>query len=431
MNRILYLPTRYFPSISGAELYLQRMAEIFTDKTLYKVDIYTSNAIDFKALRSSKGRVINKSDRFYDEVNQLKINRFSIEYNHPVPDYIRNLRQIRSFRSLNIPEASLKKILKNGPYLPTLIDFLINRPPDYDLIHTTYYPYFNLVIALILGEEYGIPSICTPFFHFSNPRYADKDLFVILRKFDVLIACTYTEKRILEDMAGIDNEKIKVIPMGVDYSIYHDFGSVKSYSFKKKFFKPHQKDYKMVLFCGYKNYEKGAISLLKSIPFILEEKEEVYFVFIGPSTKVFDIELSKIRKNTRARILNLTPHNLKGYFDKKKISAFFEADVVAMPSRSDAFGIVFLEAWASGTPVVGANIGATPEVIQNKVDGLLVEFDDPIDIAHKILRLLQNNKLNKLLGENGRRKVESRFTWHKVAQKTHELYQKLIGGNSL
>ncbi len=66
-----------------------------------------------------------------------------------------------------------------------------------------------------------------------------------------------------------------------------------------------------------------------------------------------------------------------------------------MPSRSDAFGIAFLEAWAAGKPVIGANIGATPEVIRNGIDGFLVEFDNPRDIAEKVVKLLKTKPPTK------------------------------------
>lgn len=432
LNRIVFLPTRYFPSISGAEFYFQRLAEILTKKKGCEIDIFTSNAVDFKALRSPKGRIINKNDKNYDSVNNLEINRFSIDYSTSVKKQIEKLHQIKLYNELNLSDISLKKILKNGPYLPDLLDFLLNtNESSYDLIHTTYFPYFNLIIALILGKKVNRPTICTPFFHFSNPRYSDSDLSLILSKFDLLIACTNKEKKALIEKADISPEKIRVVPMGVDYSIYNSFTEESSLSFKKKFFNAGESDHKMVLFCGYKNYEKGAISLLKAIPFILEEERNVYFVFIGPSSKAFDIELSKVRNKTNASILNFTPDNLTGYFDKKKISAFIEANVVAMPSRSDAYGIVYLEAWASETPVIGANIGATPEVIDDEKDGLLVEFDNPLDIAEKIIKLLQNQKLNRKLAENGRKKVKSALTWRKIAEKTFNIYQKLTNNSSL
>jgi glycosyltransferase involved in cell wall biosynthesis len=102
-----------------------------------------------------------------------------------------------------------------------------------------------------------------------------------------------------------------------------------------------------------------------------------------------------------------------------------------MPSRSDAFGVAFLEAWASNTPVIGANIGATPEVIKNNRDGLLVEFDNPKDIAEKVLILLENSKLKNRLAKNGNKKVMNKFTWKKIAKNTFQFYQKLISEEKL
>jgi glycosyltransferase involved in cell wall biosynthesis len=216
--------------------------------------------------------------------------------------------------------------------------------------------------------------------------------------------------------------------MGVDYDKFKNSPptSSNSVNFKQKFFNNNEKKYSLILFCGYKNYEKGALSILKSIPSILKKKRKVYFVFIGPSTIAFNQELSKISKLKNTRIINFTPDNLTGYFDQKKIAAFREADIYLMPSRSDAFGIAFLEAWAAGKPVIGARIGATPEVIKENIDGLLVEFDDPKDISKKVLILLKNKRLRKKLGKNGLIKVTRNYTWDKIAEKTQDLYQNLI-----
>jgi glycosyltransferase involved in cell wall biosynthesis len=97
-----------------------------------------------------------------------------------------------------------------------------------------------------------------------------------------------------------------------------------------------------------------------------------------------------------------------------------------MPSRSDAFGIAFLEAWAAGKPVIGANIGATPEVINENIDGYLVDFDNPHDIAEKIVKLLKKKRLRDKFGAAGKVKVSQNYTWEQVAEKTHLIYQKLM-----
>jgi glycosyltransferase involved in cell wall biosynthesis len=426
---ILYFPTRYFPAISGAELYFQRIAEILTKKYRYNIEIYTSNALDFKALRNSNGKVIKPDNPYFNKVNNLKINRFSVSYHLSEEEMLNKLKIIPAFETLTLLDDSLIEFIRNGPYLGELIDYLIQKPElKYDLVHTTFFPYFNCIISLIIGNFANIPKICTPFFHFSNPRYGNPKLIDVLRKFDLIIACTNLEKQFLIHNCKMPPEKIKVIPMGVDYEMFKNVHNnlPKPYSFKQKFFKNKEKKYKLVLYCGYKNYEKGAISILKSIPYIIKKIKKVYFVFIGPSTRAFNRELSKIHKIENTRIINFTPENLTGYYDKKKLSAFKEADIYLMPSRSDAFGISFLEAWSAGKPVIGARIGATPEVIRENVDGLLTEFDNTKDIAEKVISLLKNNRLRKKYGLAGQMKVSQKYTWDIIAEETHLTYKNLL-----
>lgn len=429
MKEVLLLPTRFFPSISGAEFYFQRLAEILISNYNYNIDIYTSNAIDFKALRDSSGKIITKNDKYFFNVNNLKIYRFPVEYGIHENDILDKLKSIPAYKELNLPDRSLKKFINNGPFLESLLVSLLGKfSLNYDLIHTTFFPYFNCIISLIVGKAISKPVICTPFFHFSNPRYLDEEIIEVLKRFDYLIACTNLEKKFLTQECNINPKKIEVIPMGVDYEKFKILPrkSPKIGYFKQKFFNDQERKYRLILFCGYKNYEKGALSILKAIPYILKKNKKIYYVFIGPSTIAFNKELSKISKLNNSRIINFSPDNMTGYFDKKKIAAFKEADIYLMPSRSDAFGISFLEAWAAGKPVIGARIGATPEVIRENIDGLLVEFDNPIDIAQKVNLLLKNKKLKKKLGFNGQLKVIQNYTWEKVAQKTHSLYQKIL-----
>ena len=405
------------------------MAEILNLKFHYGIHVYTSTAIDFKALREPSGRSIKLGEKYYNNVNNLKITRFPVKYNVSLEEKLKLIKKEVSYEVLELSEECLIEYLRNGPYLENFLEKI--APPikiSFDLVHTTFFPYFNTILTLMLGKLTNKPTVCTPFFHFSNPRYLNKNYFEALQKFDKIIACTHLEKKILKEKLSIPEEKIKVIPMGVDYKKFELPKKLtpKRFNFKQKYFKPNEKNHRMVLFCGYKNYEKGAVSILKAIPYILKKFRKVYFVFIGPSTIAFNRELSKIQKAIHPRVINLTPDNLTGYYDVKKIAAFNETDVFLMPSRSDAYGIAFLEAWASGKPVIGANIGATPEVIRDKVDGLLVEFDDYIDIAEKVVLLLKKKRLSKKLGIEGRNKVQEHLSWNIIAKKTHETYQELI-----
>ena len=95
----------------------------------------------------------------------------------------------------------------------------------------------------------------------------------------------------------------KKIPLKINLSrllnfipIHKNQTKLKTNYFKEKFFLKKEKKFKLVLYCGSKNYEKGAISILKSIPYILKKIKKVYFVLIGPATKAYKHELSKIQK---------------------------------------------------------------------------------------------------------------------------------------
>ncbi|MFO8019465.1 MAG: glycosyltransferase family 4 protein [Promethearchaeia archaeon] len=433
LKSILFFPTRFFPAISGAEFYIQRIAKLFQKQYNYKVKILTSNAIDFKALREKTGKKIENEHKYFHSVDNLDIKRYSVNYDVDLKNSIKYLNSCSLFRSLDLSRECLSEYLKNGPYLTDFFkDWSGKNKNDingsYDLIHTTFYPYFNLIFSLYIGKLLDIPTVCTPFYHYSNPRYSNSQLEETLHKFDLLIACTEREKRYLTNKIKIDEKKVKVIPMGVDFNRYQRVHkkTYKNYSFKDKFFQEGTHDYKLILFCGYKNYEKGAVSILKAIPYILEKFPRVYFVFIGPSTKSFDMQKANLSKSTRKYIINFTPANMNGYFDKKKMTAFAESDIYVMPSRSDAFGIAYLEAWASATPVIGARSGATPEVIHHNKNGLLVEFDNPEDIANKILKLLGDGALRERLGKSGQKRVKKRFTWEKVAEKTNKVYNQLM-----
>jgi len=425
LNSILYLPTRYFPAISGAELYIQRLAEIYKKDYNCNVDIITSNALDFKALRDPTGKIINRTNKFFSTVNNVDICRFPVNYEEDIEKILQDLKRIPNVATLQLSNETLSQFLKNGPYLKEMVDNFLNcKHKNYDIIHTTFFPYFNLVVSLLIGKILEKPVVCTPFFHFSNPRYLNSKLITILSKFDMLITCTSLERAYLINNLKLEKSRITTIPMGVDFDKF--ITSKGSFNFKEHYFNKRERNYKLVLFCGYKNFEKGAISILQAIPLILEKYNKVYFTFIGPSTIAFNREFAKIKKNINARMINLSPDNLTGYFDKNKIAAFMESDLYLMPSRSDAYGIAFLEAWSAGKPVIGANIGATPDVIQENKDGLLVEFDDPQSIADKVVKLLKNKKLRKNLGEQGKMKVENYHSWRNIAIKTKNVYDNLI-----
>ncbi|MCP4761957.1 MAG: glycosyltransferase family 4 protein, partial [archaeon] len=357
MDVTLFTP-RFYPAISGGEFYLLNIAlnlkKLYEDNT----SIICSNSVDFKGLRSKDGLILDENNPHYYHYKKIPIQRVTPNYeyleNKEKFNYsVENLQSLARSVSLSLDNKVISGLLRNGLNLTSYFsDLVANRKNlGIDVIHSTFLPYSSLLYSLILARYQKIPAVCTPFYHIFNPRY-DKNIYIdILKEFDGIVACTDAEKDFLNEK-GIKKSKIRTIPMGVDYDFHllpvkSKSGRLKS--FKKKF----SIENPFILFCGYKNYEKGAISLLQSTELINEKEKKVSYVFIGPTTTAFDIELGKIRKKG-IEILNLTPQSMKGYYDWRKISAYQECSVFVMPSRSDAYGMAYLEAWAAGKPVIAA-----------------------------------------------------------------------------
>jgi glycosyltransferase involved in cell wall biosynthesis len=91
------------------------------------------------------------------------------------------------------------------------------------------------------------------------------------------------------------------------------------------------------------------------------------------------------------------------------------ADVFCLPSLQEGFGIAFLEAMASGLPIVAYRCGAVPEVVPDGEAGLLAPRDDPEALANALIRLLSEEPLRHRMGEAGRRRA-SRYSWEEVAR---------------
>jgi glycogen(starch) synthase len=104
------------------------------------------------------------------------------------------------------------------------------------------------------------------------------------------------------------------------------------------------------------------------------------------------------------------------------------AAVLAQPSRADAFGLVVLEAWRAGVPVVVADAGGLPRLVRHEVDGLVVPPDDPPALAAALDRLEDEPGLACRLGAAGRRRLREEMTWERVYPAWHRLLEQAMSG---
>jgi D-inositol-3-phosphate glycosyltransferase len=97
-----------------------------------------------------------------------------------------------------------------------------------------------------------------------------------------------------------------------------------------------------------------------------------------------------------------------------------------MPSYSESFGLVALEAQACGRPVVGSDVAGLRSVVRDDVSGYLIEAHDPATYAERIGRLLDNPDLAQQMGRRGRL-LAQRFSWTRTADKLQELFEGVAG----
>ena len=128
----------------------------------------------------------------------------------------------------------------------------------------------------------------------------------------------------------------------------------------------------------------------------------------------------------RARLLGVSEKvKFLGVVDYSKLPLYYRAsDVFVLPSLSEAFGIVLLEAMASGTPVIGTKVGGIPEIIDGC--GLLVSPGNAKELANAINLVLNNQSVERRLSRLGKRRVEKVYDWNVVVRRIVALYREVL-----
>ena len=112
--------------------------------------------------------------------------------------------------------------------------------------------------------------------------------------------------------------------------------------------------------------------------------------------------------------------------DKERLDALAACDVLALPSIGEAFGIVYLEAWAYRKPVLGARIDAVASLIDHTCDGYLVDMQQPGQLFHYLALLSANPEMGRAMGDRGYAKLAARYTVEKITDIVEGSYARVI-----
>lgn len=176
----------------------------------------------------------------------------------------------------------------------------------------------------------------------------------------------------------------------------------------------------MILFVGRLSVQKGPDLLLEAFPGILSNRGDAKLVFVGDGHMRGDLErrANELCVGHATRFLgNMDPNG-------DLINLFKSADAVCVPSRNEPFGIVILEAWAAGKPVVATRNGGPAEFVSHNETGYLV-YDHPGSIAWGVNEIFNNFSHAQWMGERGRVTAAFEFSWDRIAGQTEGVYNEL------
>lgn len=227
---------------------------------------------------------------------------------------------------------------------------------------------------------------------------------------DKVITVSQLLKNEVKWIYNVPDDKASVVANGISYENFNGFldpGGIKG----KYGIGPLDP---MVLFVGRMTAQKGPDLLVQSIPYILKYHPNAKFLLSGEGDMKGHVE-------NLARSLGVS-HACRfyGVFPRGQLIELYKAcDCVAVPSRNEPFGIVVLEAWAAGKPVVATHNGT--EFVWHNVNGFKV-YPNPESIAWGIGSLFANFEHARWMGGKGREAVEKSFSWDTIADQTLGVY---------
>jgi glycosyltransferase involved in cell wall biosynthesis len=391
--KLLYTLTAYPPAIGGAQLHQHLLAQQLHQKhPIQVITHWKQNRTDW--LLGTTLKAPQKTQNY--TIDHIPVHQIGIS--------LQDKLKLLPYLPIYYPLMSLA--------LPKIADilesYLTNYAQDKDLIHNVRIGREGLSYASYnLAKKLDIPFVLTPVHH---PRWVGwryREYIKLYQLADAVITLTNNEKQILIKL-GVKEDKIHTTGVGPILAAHAD-----PEDFKQRY----QINEPMVLFLGQHYPYKGYQQLLQAASQIWQKIPETKFVFVGPTVGNSEQIYAQYQD---PRIIRLGSVDLQ-----TKTDALAACTLLCVPSTQESFGGVYTEAWSFAKPVIGCDIPAVAEVISQGVDGFLVPQESQ-SIAETICQVLLANNLAASLGIAGQRKVEEKFTWQRLAEKTEQIYRDLL-----
>ncbi len=258
-------------------------------------------------------------------------------------------------------------------------------------------------------------------------RIDNQDATVALNAADLIVVNSQFIQQELTNRFSLAAKKTVVIYPGVDVNGFHPVSGKREERARvqiRRSLRAHDNDI-IVLFVGRIIARKGVDVAIRALQLARDSgRVNVKLWVVGTAPKVAAIYVRRLKQ-----LAVKLPVTFIGYQDREQIAMLFRAaDVFLCPSqKTEAFGLVNLEAQASGLPVIAsADWGITEAIKENVTGYLVVDYDQPKAFAKLITRLACDKSLRTQMGREGRKYVEEHFTWEHTARRYLKEYRILL-----
>ncbi len=426
--RVLFVTPLYQPYVGGATAFVAAMARrLMADG--HEATVLTTAADSPERLwRRAEGK--RALLPLAQNIDGVRVERLHIAYPRPGPQTFAVLRRLghilaRSPLPEHLQRPALDLLARWMPWLPGLRGTLERLAEGADVVHlveSSWDGLFTQAAEVALGK--AKPLVVTPLMHLGGKNvrahFEMAHQVDVYRRASAVIALSRPEAEAYEHLR-VAAKRIHHLPMGVDPILDRLLQPELGQAFRSA----HGISGPVVAFLGANTYDKGAWTLALAASELNRKGAAVHVVFAGPNEEALRTFLLRQPDDVRAglagriHILGLVPEDTKHAL----LSA---CDMLALPSQVDAFGIVLLEAWQHGKPVIGAAAGGIPDLVREGETGLLVPFGSVPALAAAIQTLLADRALAERLGAIGRDRVSREYTWDHTYSKLEGIYAAAV-----
>ncbi len=337
-------------------------------------------------------------------------------------------------RVIHIKAGNWKEAREEAfPHLPEFLCnlryFAESRRLSYQLLHSHYW--LSGWVGSLIKKRWSIPHVAS--FHTlaiakmeALPEAVEPDIRLstermIAQEADGIVSFTSSEEDSLMSEYGVPREKIRVIPAGVDLELFRPMNKEEA---RERLGLGFGKE-RILLFVGRPDPIKGLDLLLQAVSMV-QEGMRPRVVVVGGSPEEGREIFAFMKMAEKLGLGKLV--SFVGAVPQGDLPLYYNAaDVCAMPSYYESFGLVALEALACEVPLVASNVGIAQTLIKDGENGFLVPGHSPEPFAHLLERLFHDPLLRAKMSRSARPAVYG-LDWSSMAAKVALFYQQLVGG---